>query len=72
MSQEPILFSMTIKENIRLGRLDATDDEIVQASKTANAHDFILLTDNKYETIVGENSLRLINSSFLTTSADKI
>ena len=42
VSQEPTLFSGTIEENIRLGKLDATDDEITSAAKMANAHDFIM------------------------------
>ena len=40
--QEPLLFSATIADNIRYGRLDATMDEIVAAAKAANAHDFII------------------------------
>nr|QNH67870.1 ATP-binding cassette transporter subfamily B member 1-like protein X3 [Brachionus rotundiformis] len=59
VSQEPILFTNTIKENIRLGCLDATDEEIEQAAKKANAHDFILTTTNKYETQVGERGAQL-------------
>jgi ABC-type multidrug transport system fused ATPase/permease subunit len=54
VSQEPILFQTTIRENIRLGRLDATDEEIKDAARQANAHDFIMETANKYETLVGE------------------
>lgn len=42
VSQEPTLFSGTIEENIRLGKLDATNDEIIAAAKMANAHDFIM------------------------------
>lgn len=42
VSQEPILFSGTIEENIRLGKLEATTDEIITAAKMANAHDFIM------------------------------
>ncbi len=42
VSQEPTLFSGTIKENIRLGKLEATNDEIIAAAKMANAHDFIM------------------------------
>lgn len=42
VNQEPILFATTIKENIRFGKDDATDDEIVWAAKNANAHDFIM------------------------------
>lgn len=41
VSQEPALFSGTIEENIRLGKLEATDEEIIAAAKLANAHDFI-------------------------------
>ncbi len=59
VSQEPILFTTTIKENIRLGRLDATDVEIEQAAKMANAHDFIMQTEQKYETLVGEKGTQL-------------
>ncbi|CAG0906779.1 unnamed protein product, partial [Cyprideis torosa] len=42
VSQEPVLFQLSVKENIRLARQDATDDEIVEAAKEANAHDFIM------------------------------
>lgn len=41
VSQEPVLFGTTIKENIRYGREDVTDAEIIQATKEANAYDFI-------------------------------
>ena len=41
VSQEPVLFATTIAENIRYGRVDATDEEIKAAAKEANAHDFI-------------------------------
>ncbi len=41
VSQEPILFSGTIEDNLRFGRLDATQEEIVSACKAGNAHDFI-------------------------------
>ncbi len=59
VSQEPVLFSGSIKENIRLGRLDATDEEIVEAAKNSNAHNFIIQTTNKYDTEVGENGMKL-------------
>nr|UOU03321.1 ATP-binding cassette subfamily B1-like 1 [Brachionus rubens] len=59
VSQEPILFTSSIKENIRMGRLDATDTEIEQAAKNANAHDFIMKTTNKYDTLVGERGSQL-------------
>nr|QNH67930.1 ATP-binding cassette transporter subfamily B member 1-like protein X2 [Brachionus plicatilis] len=59
VSQEPILFTSTIKENIRLGRLDASDAEIEEAAKNANAHNFIMNTTKKYETLVGERGSQL-------------
>lgn len=52
--QMPALFSGSIADNIRLGRLDATDEEIHEAAKKAFAHDFILLQPNGYATEVGE------------------
>ena len=52
--QTPHLFSGTIRENIRYGRLDATDEEIENAAKMAGAHEFILTLENGYEEKVGE------------------
>ncbi len=52
--QEPLLFSGTIAENIRYGRLEATQEEIVEAAKAANAHDFIMRLPAKYDTPLGE------------------
>ncbi|MEG0239323.1 MAG: ABC transporter ATP-binding protein [Anaerorhabdus sp.] len=57
--QSPHLFSGTIKENIRFGRLDATDEEIMEACKLVNAHDFIVKLDNGYDTEVGEGGGKL-------------
>ena len=51
--QEPLLFSGTIADNIRYGRLDASADEVVAAAKAANAHDFIERLPDKYETQIG-------------------
>ena len=59
VAQEPVLFTTTIKENIRLGRLDATDEEIVEAAKNANAHNFIMRCPQNYETPVGERGSQL-------------
>nr|UOU03325.1 ATP-binding cassette subfamily B1-like 4-2 [Brachionus rubens] len=59
VTQEPILFSTSIKENIRYGKLDASDSEIEQAAKMANAHDFIMSTENQYDTLVGEKGSQL-------------
>ena len=52
--QTPHLFSGPIRENIRYGRLQATDDEIVAAAKLAGAHDFIITLENGYDEQVGE------------------
>jgi ATP-binding cassette subfamily B protein len=52
--QTPHLFSGTICENIRYGRLDATDEEVKQAAKLAGAHDFIVTLEKRYEDEVGE------------------
>jgi ABC-type multidrug transport system fused ATPase/permease subunit len=57
--QEPLLFSGTIAENIRYGRLDATTDEIMEAARSANAHDFIMELPNRYDTELGERGVQL-------------
>jgi len=57
--QTPHLFSGTIKENIRYGKLDATDEEIINAAKLVNAHDFIMKLPKGYDTEVGEGGSRL-------------
>ncbi|CAF0784747.1 unnamed protein product [Rotaria sordida] len=59
VSQEPILFQTTIKENILFGKTNATQDEIVTAAKMANAHDFIKELPDKYDTLVGERGAQL-------------
>ncbi|MDQ0861776.1 ABC transporter ATP-binding protein [Bacillus sp. V2I10] len=53
--QDPFLFTGTIMENIRYGRLDATDEEVMQAAKEANAHSFIKKTKNQYETVLTQD-----------------
>ncbi|WFB35845.1 ABC transporter ATP-binding protein [Kiritimatiellota bacterium B12222] len=57
--QETFLFSDTVKENIRYGRLNATDDEIIDAAKLANAHQFIHRMPQGYDTEVSENGATL-------------
>ena len=52
--QTPHLFSGTVRENIRYGRLDASDEEMVAAAKIAGAHDFIVTLERSYEQNVGE------------------
>lgn len=54
MTQDNFLFSGTIKENIRYGKLDATDEEIIAAAKSVNAHDFIMKLDKGYDTELRE------------------
>jgi ATP-binding cassette subfamily B protein len=57
--QEPLLFSGTILENIRYGRLDATDEEVYEAARAAGAHDFISKLPNKYKTVLGEGGAQI-------------
>ncbi|WP_462421181.1 ABC transporter ATP-binding protein [Salinicoccus sp. Marseille-QA3877] len=57
--QENILFSETVRENILLARPDATDEEVVDAAKHANAHDFIMMLEDGYDTEVGERGVKL-------------
>ena len=57
INQEPILFGTTVMENIRFGRPEATDEEVLNASKQANAHDFIQRFPEGYQTIVGERGV---------------
>jgi subfamily B ATP-binding cassette protein MsbA len=59
VAQEATLFGGTIRENIRYGRLDATDEELVAAARAANAHDFIGVLPDGYETLVGDRGSRL-------------
>lgn len=54
MTQDNFLFSGTIKENIRYGKLDATDEEIIAAAKSVNAHDFIMKLEKGYDTMLQE------------------
>lgn len=53
--QDSFLFETTIMENIRFGRLNATDEEVVEAAKKANAHSFIMRLPNKYETVLSQD-----------------
>src|SRR5215510_3665241 len=55
--QDSLLFATTVRENIAYGRLDAGNDEIENAARAANAHDFITLLENGYETVVGERGI---------------
>ncbi len=57
--QEPVLFHCSIADNIRFSKATATDEQIVEACKIANAHDFIMSFPDGYETQVGERGVRL-------------
>ena len=59
VSQDVIIFDDTIKNNIRYGTPDATDEQVIAAAKAAAAHDFIMGTENGYDTVLGERGGRL-------------
>eukprot|EP00045_Choanoeca_perplexa_P011532 m.122911 g.122911 ORF g.122911 m.122911 type:complete len:772 (+) comp15664_c0_seq1:104-2419(+) len=59
VGQEPVLFAMSIKDNIKYGKATATDEEVHQAAQQANAHSFILGFEDGYDTKVGERGVRL-------------
>jgi ATP-binding cassette subfamily B protein len=57
--QDPILFHRSLKDNIRYGRPEATDDEVIEASRLAHCEDFINSLPAKYDTLVGERGIKL-------------
>ncbi len=57
--QEPLLFSGSVLENIHYGRLEATEEEVIEAAKAANAHDFIERLPQQYKTELGERGSQL-------------
>ena len=59
VQQDIYLFNASIRENILYGRLDATDDEVVEAAKRANIHDYIMSLPEGYETKIGERGVKL-------------
>ena len=59
MTQDNFLFSGTIKENIRYGRLDATEEEIIAAAKAVHAHEFIMELEHGYDTEISERGSQL-------------
>nr|CAB3446858.1 unnamed protein product [Digitaria exilis] len=59
VSQEPVLFATTIRENILFGKEDATEEEVIAAAKAANAHDFIVHLPQGYDTQVGERGVQM-------------
>jgi subfamily B ATP-binding cassette protein MsbA len=59
VSQDTILFNDSIRNNIAMGRQDATDEQIIAAAKVANAHDFIMQTEAGYDTNIGDRGMKL-------------
>ncbi len=59
VSQESLLFSVSLAENIRYGRNDATREQIIQAAKNADLHDFIMTLPDGYDTKIGEEGIKL-------------
>lgn len=59
VQQDIYLFNASIKDNILYGRLDATDDEVIAAAKSANIHDYIMSLEHGYDTQIGERGVRL-------------
>ncbi len=59
VQQDIYLFNASIKENILYGRLDATDEEVVEAAKRANIHEYIMTLEDGYNTVIGERGVRL-------------
>lgn len=57
--QDPVLFHRTLKENIRYGRPEATDKQVIEAAKKARCHDFIIKQEKGYDTFVGERGIKL-------------
>ena len=59
VQQDIYLFNASIRDNILYGRLDATEEEVVEAAKRANIHDYIMTLEDGYDTVIGERGVRL-------------
>jgi subfamily B ATP-binding cassette protein MsbA len=59
VSQEAILFNESIFDNIAFGQTDADKEEVIRAAKIANAHEFIILQENGYDTVIGDRGMKL-------------
>ncbi len=59
ITQSPYIFNFTIKENLKITKQDATDEEIIEACKVAQLHDYIMSLPKKYDTLIGEGGLTL-------------
>ena len=59
VQQDVYLFNSSIRDNILYGRPDATDEEIIEAAKRANIHDYVMTLENGYDTVIGERGVKL-------------
>ena len=59
VQQDIYLFNASIRDNLLYGKLDATEDEVIEAAKRANIHDYIMSLDQGYDTVIGERGVRL-------------
>ena len=59
VQQDIYLFNASVRENILYGRLDATEEEVIEAAKRANIHDYIMSLEEGYDTVIGERGIRL-------------
>ena len=59
VQQDIYLFNASIRDNILYGRLDATEEEVIEAAKRANIHDFVMTLEDGYDTVIGERGVRL-------------
>ena len=59
VQQDVYLFNSSIRDNILYGRLDATEEEVIEAAKRANIHDYVMTLPNGYDTVIGERGVKL-------------
>ena len=59
VSQDTFIFHASVRENIKMGKMDATEEEMIQAAKIANAHQFIIEMPKGYDTVVGDRGIKL-------------
>ncbi len=59
VQQDIYLFNSSVRDNIMYGRLDATEEEVIEAAKRANIHDYVMSLDEGYDTVIGERGVRL-------------
>jgi ATP-binding cassette subfamily B protein len=59
VQQDVYLFNASIRENILYGRLDATEEEVIEAAKRANIHDYVMTLEEGYDTVIGERGVKL-------------